>query len=181
MKKSKPDYFRIIENISKCCLSECENISSIINNRITKEINISSTDELISLTDILRKEYLTPIEREDLFSIASCLHKIDFSLKTACSDLKRRNDSSAEVSITLNSVFSTVTQIDNCIKNISANNKPEVYTCAFNAIRCAEKGLFVASDTSKDNYSKVIISLQRCLYFCRDTADRIIYIYLKNS
>lgn len=181
MKKYQYDYFREIEKFSKQCLKESEIISSVINRKKNIILQDDTTGTLQYLTEKLRTEYFTPIEREDIYLLASIIHRLNISLKMLCKTLKEKNVFSSEIKLISDNIHSALQENNNCINHIIKNDKTNTYNSAFKSMKTAEKGLLLCKSSDYSNYTETNFLTEKCLWLCIEFSDAIIYTQIKNS
>lgn len=176
--KNKTDYFKDLEKFSIRCSNAADKLLQIIDkNEHNDDLN-ASANCLKTLTDSLRSEYFTPIEREDIYAIATTLNNLYLSLERLNSCAVRMLFFSPEMNILPGLLHSTVKEINNTVKILSQSPKNQIYNSAFNIKDMANKAI----DHIRNNHNDdLTLSVKECMTCCSAFSDVIIYIYLKNA
>lgn len=177
-KRNKTDYFREMILLAE----ECVNNLTTSENRTIKE-NIKS-GALHEIRNNLEKDYFTPIEREDIFSICCHLYEI-YEASTVLNAVCREKDF-FEFSEKLTVMISMLKSLaENIIKIISAISKyPKTDEISQLFIDCEsiynELSKQLNNEANKA-YNYTFSVIERCAVCCRTTVLHIQYVLIKNS
>lgn len=179
--KNKTDYLKELEKFSKLCLSAVGDLIGNQNNVFQTDIENDNTNHLQKLTDKLRSEYFTPIEREDIYALATNLNDLYLSLLSLNTCVKRNFFFSTNLTMISDFLYSSVQEIDNTIKILLKFPKNDIYNSAFTIKKLTNNASDYIQNEIQNYNNELILSVKECLFNCSSFSDLIIYIYLKNT
>lgn len=181
MKKEKTDYFKELEKFSSGCMHEAENFLKICSRQNPLNNVNDSISELRNLTVLLKKEYFTPIERDDIYLLACTLSDIELSIKRLNSAALQSVKLPTEIMTLSNFLYSSAEKINETVKLLSEFPKSDIYTLIFEVKKTAERALNFAKNILQSNFCAITESFKDCIRKCAEFSDRMIYIHLKNT
>lgn len=185
-KRYKTDYFRDMILLAK---ESAENLTlaekNITSGHFISHSKISDTSCSVQKIRInLEKDYFTPLEREDIFSICCHLYEMNeySSILYACSREKDSFIFSAEmVSLTqtlkflTEKIFEIITALAKYPKHndlTSIFTEIEKQSAAFRQMLCSAQ---------KRTYNYIFTVMEKCAESCHSAALHIQYVLIKNS
>lgn len=179
MKKAKTDYIKELENFSSYCLYEAENFNHTVNHQKKNEIVFHFIDELQNLTEHIKNEYFTPIEREDIFMIATSLSDLYLSLRRLNSVSSLNSFYPSEIVTLSNFLLSAIEKINEAIKMLNNIQKNDICGLLFEILKLSDKTYKYTKKIYESEQTTQLLS--DCFIKCEMLARKLIGVYLKNT
>lgn len=143
--------------------------------------NFDSIKELQCLTFKLKKEYFTPIEREDIYLLAVGLSNLHSTLNNLNTFEFQSNIHPAEILTLSNFLYSATEIINETVKSLSKFPKSDIFDSIFKIKELTEKAVKLAQNELQSKFEKKKQLIIDCINQCNIFADKLMYIYLKNT